>query len=364
MKTLAIIGGGQLGRMMALAAGPLGIRTVLLDPNTDACGGRFGEHMPAGFDDLEAMTQLAGRVDAATFEFENIPPASIARLAERIPVAPPARALATARDRWAEKSMFRDLDIALPPVARVDSQVDLEAAVHETGLPAVLKTRTLGYDGKGQKVLRKPQDLSGAWVELGSVPCVLEGFVDFDEEVSCIGVRSADGELRFYDLVSNQHDDGILFRSRPLRAHPLQRLAEDYTGRVMDQLDYVGVMAFEFFRIGDQLLANEIAPRVHNSGHWTIEGARTSQFENHVRAVCGLPLGDTETREAVLMLNVYGGRPDVEALLAIPGVSWHDYEKAPRPGRKIGHVTIQANDDAQLADREQAALVCLRNKRG
>lgn len=363
MTRLGIVGAGQLGRMMALAAAPLGIRTVLLDPGAEACGRFFGEHLMAGFDDLNAMGQLAAAVDVATFEFENIPPASVARLAEQIPVWPPAGALATARDRWAEKSLFRELSIPLPPVARIDAQADLDAAVGDIGLPAVLKTRTLGYDGKGQAVLRSTEDVAGAWAGLGSVPCVLEGFVDFDDELSCIGVRSSAGELRFYDLVLNEHQAGILYRSTPQPHHPLQPAAEQYAGQVMDRLDYVGVMAFEFFRQGDQLLANEIAPRVHNSGHWTIEGARTSQFENHVRAVCGLPLGDTETRESVQMLNVYGGRPDVERLLSVPGVSWHDYDKTPRPGRKIGHVTVQASDTTVLSDRVRQAEACLRNVR-
>ncbi|MCH8552202.1 MAG: 5-(carboxyamino)imidazole ribonucleotide synthase [Natronospirillum sp.] len=363
MTTLGIAGAGQLGRMMTLAAAPLGIRTVMLDPSRDACGQRFGDHLVADFDDLEAMASLAQQVDVATFEFENIPPESVAKLAEQVPVHPPAEALATARDRWAEKSLFRDLDIPLPPVARIDSQEDLDQAVREIGLPAVLKTRTLGYDGKGQKVLRDQDDVAGAHAELGALPCVLEGFVNFSQEVSCLGVRTAKGQMRFYDLVVNEHDAGILFRSQPAPGHRLQSLAEDYTGRVMEHLNYVGVMAFEFFCVEGQLLANEIAPRVHNSGHWTIEGARTSQFENHVRAVCGLPLGSTETREAVVMLNVYGERPNVTELLSIPGAAWHDYEKVPRPGRKIGHITLHAADMRRLQGIEQAARACLRNQR-
>lgn len=361
---LGIVGGGQLGRMMALAAAPLGIRCLVLDPGSNACAAQVATQIQADYGDSSAIAALANQVDAATFEFENVPPAAVEQLSQAVPAYPPSAALATARDRWAEKSLFRDLNIDLPPVARVDSQADLDRAVSDIGLPAVLKTRTLGYDGKGQKVLRSPDDLPGTFAELGEVPCVLEGFIDFDGEMSCIGVRSSTGELRFYDVVTNEHRAGILYRSQPQPGHPLQALAEDYTARVMTELDYVGVMAFEFFCVGERLLANEIAPRVHNSGHWTIEGADCSQFENHVRAVCGLPLGSTQTRAEVVMLNVYGARPDVERLLALPGVCWHDYTKVPRPGRKIGHVTIHAASAAQLAAREQAAAACLRNERG
>lgn len=361
--TLGIVGGGQLGRMMALAGAPLGVHCVVLDPSAEACARHVARHIQAAYDDTDAVVDLAEQVSAATFEFENVPPETVARLADRMPAFPPALALATSRDRWLEKSLFREQGIALPPVAKIDSQGDLEQAVSDIGLPAVLKTRTLGYDGKGQKVLRASTDVPGAWEALGQVPCVLEGFVEFDSEVSCIAVRDRDGVLAFYDLIENNHREGILDRSQPVREHPLQAVAEDYTGRVMHALDYVGVMAFEFFRVGDQLMANEIAPRVHNSGHWTIEGARTSQFENHVRAVCGLPLGNTETREQVVMLNVYGRHPDVRGLLAIPGVSWHDYAKSARPGRKIGHVTVQAENRAQLSEREAAALRCLENER-
>lgn len=364
MKRLGVVGGGQLGRMMALAAAPLGIRTVVLDPGEDACARHYAQHIRGAFDDLGTMQQLAESVDVATFEFENVPAESVAHLSRSVPAWPPAGALAVARDRWSEKTLFREQSIPLPPLARVDSQADLDLATSTTvGLPAVLKTRTLGYDGKGQKVLRTESDVAGAWSELGSVPCVLEGFVEFDDELSCIGVRTELGDTRFYELVKNEHRDGILYKSVPQANHPLQARAEDYTAKVMAALDYVGVMAFEFFRCGDELVANEIAPRVHNSGHWTIEGARVSQFENHVRAVCGLPLGATETRGPVAMLNVYGDRPDVLALLELPGVAWHDYDKTPRPGRKIGHVTVQAEDEATLLARLERAEACLNNVR-
>ncbi|MDX1343545.1 MAG: 5-(carboxyamino)imidazole ribonucleotide synthase [Reinekea sp.] len=357
---LGIVGGGQLGRMMAQAALPLGVKTIFLDPATDACAGDAGQLICAAYDDAVAVQQLADQVDAVTFEFENVPPDSVATLATRKPAFPPVDALATARDRWFEKSLFQKLDIATPKLALVDDQESLEAGVDRVGFPCVLKTRTLGYDGKGQKVLRKRADVTDTFAELGSVPMILEGFVDFEYEVSCIGVRNQQGQCVFYPLVQNEHDQGILYRSQPLTHSQLQTQAEHAVKLVMDALDYVGTMAFEFFVKGDELIANEIAPRVHNSGHWTIEGSRCSQFENHVRAVLGLPLGSTESTGPVVMFNVIGRRPDVQQLLAIPGVHWHDYTKLERAGRKIAHITVTAADQTQLnlrADKVAGLLV-------
>lgn len=244
-----------------------------------------------------------------TFEFESVPAETVAFLSQFVPVYPNAESLRIARDRWFEKSMFKDLGIPTPDFADVQSQADLDAAAAAIGLPAVLKTRTLGYDGKGQKVLRQPADVQGAFAELGSVPCILEGFVPFTGEVSLVAVRARDGETRFYPLVHNTHDSGILKLSVASSGHPLQALAEDYVGRVLARLDYVGVLAFEFFEVDGGLKANEIAPRVHNSGHWTIEGAECSQFENHLRAVAGLPLGSTAKVGESAMLNFIGAVP-------------------------------------------------------
>ncbi|WP_313295103.1 5-(carboxyamino)imidazole ribonucleotide synthase, partial [Pseudomonas sp.] len=274
---IGVIGGGQLGRMLALAGTPLGMNFAFLDPAADACAASLGEHLLAGYADQDALRQLANDVDLVTFEFESVPAETVAFLSQFVPVYPSAEGLRIARDRLFEKSMFRDLGIPTPAFADILSQQDLEAAVASIGLPAVLKTRTLGYDGKGQKVLRQPQDVAGTFAELGSVPCLLEGFVPFTGEVSLVAVRARDGETRFYPLVHNTHVDGILRLSVASAAHPLQSLAEDYVGRVLKQLDYVGVMAFEFFEVDGGLKANEIAPRVHNSGHWTIEGAECSQ---------------------------------------------------------------------------------------
>ncbi|MHB0776223.1 5-(carboxyamino)imidazole ribonucleotide synthase [Halomonas sp. WWR20] len=348
---IGIIGGGQLGRMLAQAGAPLDFRFTFLDPSASACAAAHGRHLEADWSDGAALELLTLNSDVVTFEFENVPADTVTQLAEQRPAFPPAEALATARDRWAEKSLFRSLEIPLPPVAKIDTQPELDAAVAEIGLPAVLKTRTLGYDGKGQKVLRETTDVSGAFAELGGVPLVLEGFVDFDYEVSVIAVRDRTGTHRVWPLVRNEHRQGMLHCSIPQPDHALQARAEAYAVRVLDALDYVGVMAFEFFVVGNALLANEIAPRVHNSGHWSIEGAATSQFENHLRAISGLPLGATERLVPCAMLNVIGAFPDRDAVLAIPGTRWHDYGKAPRAGRKIGHITLLADNDALLSER-------------
>jgi 5-(carboxyamino)imidazole ribonucleotide synthase len=359
---LAIVGGGQLGRMMAQAALPLGIKAQFLDPMADACAGDCGELLVAPYDDASALAQLAAQCDAVTFEFENVPSEAVATLAKDIPAYPPAQALETARDRWNEKSLFQSLNIQTAKLALVDDQESLAAGVKSLGFPCVLKTRTLGYDGKGQKVLRSETDLDGTFVELGSVPMILESFIDFEYEVSCIAVRAGNGECVYYPLVKNEHRHGILHKSRPLLNHPLQVQAENAAKAVMDAINYVGVMAFEFFVQGDHLVANEIAPRVHNSGHWTIEGSACSQFENHVRAVLGLPLGSTETSRPIAMLNVIGKRPNREKLLAIPGVHLNDYGKAERQGRKIGHINISAVTEADLVVRLAAVEALLVNQ--
>lgn len=356
---IGVIGGGQLGRMMALAGTPLGMQFAFLDPAPDACAQALGEHIRADYGDQSHLRQLADEVDLVTFEFESVPAETVAFLSQFVPVYPSAEALRIARDRWFEKSMFKDLGIPTPAFADIQSQADLDAAVASIGLPAVMKTRTLGYDGKGQKVLRKAEDVLGAFAELGSVPCILEGFVAFTGEVSLVAVRARDGETRFYPLVHNRHDSGVLALSIASTEHPLQALAEDYVGRVLDKLDYVGVLAFEFFEVDGGLKANEIAPRVHNSGHWTIEGSECSQFENHLRAVAGLPLGSTAKVGESAMLNFLGSVPPVEEVAAIADCHLHHYGKAFKAGRKVGHATIRSRDMATLKARiaEVEALI-------
>lgn len=348
---IGIVGGGQLGRMMAMAARPMNIEFTFIDPAPDACAQSFGVHLQCHYDDDFAIEELINTCQAVTFEFENVPPEAVAKLAQHLPANPNAQALQVARDRWHEKSMFVELGIPVPKLATIDSEADLLEAVASVGLPAVLKTRTMGYDGKGQKVLRNEADVAGSYSELGSVPLIMEGFVDFDHEVSMVAVRSQSGEVKAWPVTQNEHREGILHCSRPVAAHLLQAQAAEYASKVMQHLNYVGVMAFEFFVTSEGLLANEIAPRVHNSGHWTIEGAATSQFANHIRAVAGLPIGSTEQLAPCAMLNVIGDWPNVEAVLAVPGASWHDYGKDARIGRKIGHITVTAPTEAELDTR-------------
>lgn len=352
MTTVGILGGGQLGRMLALAGYPLGLRFRFLDPAPDAPVRDLAELVVAGYDDDAALARFAAGLDAITYEFENVPDAAARRLAELAPLFPPPGALAAAQDRLTEKSFFRDLGIPTAPFRAVDSRADLAAALAAIGVPAVLKTRRLGYDGKGQAVLRSQADLEPAWQALGGVPLILEGFVAFDRECALLAARGRDGATACYPLVENAHRAGILRRTlapAPNLTPDLQTRAEDLAARVLAALDYVGVLAVELFQVGADLLANEMAPRVHNSGHWTIEGAETSQFEQHLRAGLGLPLGDPTPRGHSAMLNLIGGVPDMAATLAVPGAHVHLYGKAPRPGRKLGHITLRADDPAERA---------------
>ena len=358
---VGIVGGGQLARMLALAGIPMGLRFVFLDPAADPCAAPLGEHLRGSYDDRELLIRLAARADVVTYEFENVPARSLQYLAPRITVRPAPEILQVARDRWHEKQIFAELGIPAPPCVAVDSRDDLEAAVATIGLPAVLKARTLGYDGKGQYVLRALTDVTPAFAKLGGVPLILEAWVAFQREVSVIAVRGLTGETRFYPLSENLHKGGVLIQSLSREADPMTTVARDYLGRLLDRVPYVGVLALELFQVGERLLANEMAPRVHNSGHWTIEGAETSQFENHMRAILGLPLGGTQAVAHAAMVNFIGTLPDSAQVLAVPGTHLHVYGKEPRPGRKLGHVTVRADDEASLL----GALTQLRSlKRG
>jgi 5-(carboxyamino)imidazole ribonucleotide synthase len=363
MTTVGILGGGQLARMLALAGAPLGLRFLVMDSLADACAAQFVPQLQADYRDQEALAEFASRVDVATFDFENVPASSAQWLAERIPVFPVPSALAVAQDRLAEKTLFRDLGIAVPVYARVDTREDLEQAVASVGLPAILKTRRLGYDGKGQFRLRRQSDIDTAWQALGAgaAALILEALVPFDRELSVVAVRARDGEFRAWPVTENWHADGILAASlAPAKVgSALQQSALDAAQRVAQALGYVGVFALELFECDGALLANEIAPRVHNSGHWTIEGARTSQFENHLRAVLGLPLGSTAAIGHSCMLNWVGELPDPRPVLSSPCGHWHDYGKAPRAGRKVGHATLTAPDREQLADALSAVAEAL-----
>ncbi len=342
---IGIIGAGQLGRMLALAGYPLGLRFVFVDQSADAPGGQVGEIITGAFDDPAALATLADRVDVVTFDVENVPESAVRSIAGTKPFLPPVEALATAQDRLSEKRVFTSLGIPTPRFAPVSSRDELDEAIALIGLPAVLKTRRLGYDGRGQAFLRREDDIAPAWERFGSYPLILEQLVAFDREVSLIGVRRPGGETRCYPLAENVHVDGILSHTRaPLAAPTLQTTAERYIGRLMQHLDYAGVLTVEFFVEGDRLLANEMAPRVHNSGHWTIEGAVCSQFENHVRAILDLPLGETRAVGHAGMVNLLGELPALEDVLAIPGAHFHGYGKTPRPMRKLGHCTVVRND--------------------
>ncbi len=355
---VGVLGGGQLGWMLARAGDPLGLRCRFLDPSPEAPAGRAGELVVGAYDDPASLDRLADGAAVVTYEFENVPVSSAERLAGRTRVFPPPRALEVSQDRVTEKRFLESVGVPVPPWRPVGSLAELARAVADLGCPAVLKTRRFGYDGKGQYLIETPGDVERAWAQLGAAPLVLESFVRFDRELSVLAVRGRDGATACYPLVENLHRGGILRRSlAPAEGIPpaLQARAEDHAGRVLETLDYVGMLAIELFQVGDRLLANEMAPRVHNSGHWTIEGAATSQFENHLRAVAGLPLGDTEARGVSAMLNLIGALPDAASVLRVPGAHLHLYGKAPRPGRKIGHVTVVADSRAEL-DRLRAQV--------
>ncbi|HET7675579.1 MAG TPA: 5-(carboxyamino)imidazole ribonucleotide synthase [Gammaproteobacteria bacterium] len=357
MKTVGIIGAGQLGRMLALAGYPLGLRFIFLDHSPDAPGGQVGDIITGAFDDPAKLAALAARADVLTFDVENVPVAPLEPIVANTPLRPGLNALATAQDRLLEKRLFQAQGLATPAFAAVDSLEGLRTAVAEIGLPAVLKTRRLGYDGKGQHVLHEPADVEIAWQRLGGVPLILEGFVAFEREVSIIGVRGLNGECRFYPLAHNMHHNGILHYSRAPYDHAaLQSEAERHARTLMEHFDYAGVLTIEFFVKDGALIANEIAPRVHNSGHWTIEGAETSQFENHVRAILGLPLGSTAAVGHSAMINFLGTIPPLDDVLPIAGAHYHDYGKAPRPGRKLGHCTLRAATAAEIEARLPALL--------
>jgi 5-(carboxyamino)imidazole ribonucleotide synthase len=344
---IGIIGAGQLGRMLALAGYPLGQRFVFLDHSENAPGGQVGDIIIGEFSDPKKIAELASQVDILTFDVENVPEDAIRPVLDTVNFFPPVDALAAAQDRLTEKSLFHALDIPTPDFSTIDSLDDLQRGTGDIGFPCVLKTRRLGYDGKGQRVLNNENDIVPAWDALGSAPLILEAFVQFDCEASIIGVRSAkDGETAFYPLCRNVHDDGILSYSiAPFDRPNLQKIAVGHLIRLMDHFDYVGVLTIEFFVQGDELIANEIAPRVHNSGHWTIEGAVTSQFENHVRAILGLPLGDTSPTGHSAMVNYLGELPELDSVLGVVGAHFHDYGKEPRPKRKLGHCTVTLHDE-------------------
>ena len=350
--TVGILGGGQLGYMLALAGYPLDFHFRFLDPSPQAPVGRIAPRVTADYTDLEALDKFASGLALVTYEFENVPVEAVRHLAKRLPVYPPPQALEAAQDRLSEKTLFQKLGIPTTEFLPIGSPEELQQGIRKLGLPAVLKTRRLGYDGKGQWVLRTREDVTNLEMEFPAAALILENFVSFTRELSILAVRGRGGETAFYPLVENHHRGGILRLSlapAPRLTAALQREAENAARRILEALDYVGVLAVELFECGGRLLANEIAPRVHNSGHWSIEGAVTSQFENHLRAVAGLPLGETRALGYSAMLNLIGEVPDPAELLTVPDAHLHLYGKALRPGRKVGHVTLRGDSAEQLA---------------
>ena len=346
--TIGILGGGQLGRMMAMAAAQLGLKAHIYAPEENSPAFDVAAEITiAPYEDEAALVRFARAVDAVTYEFENVPSETAATLSAHTLLAPNAKALAVSQDRFLEKTFISGLGIPVAPFARFDSEAELTEAVERLGRPAVLKTRRFGYDGKGQVMIRPETDPAAAWAELGQAPSILEGFVPFEREVSVVAARTASGAFAAYDLCANEHRHHILDTTQVPAgvSGATEAEAMRIAKTIADALDYVGVLAVELFLVREggqeRLVVNEIAPRVHNSGHWTLGGAVTSQFEQHIRAVCGWPLGSTSRLGRVEMKNLIGhDADDWEQILAEPGAYLHLYGKAEaRPGRKMGHVT-------------------------
>jgi len=349
---IGILGGGQLGRMLALAAHPMGHEVITWSRAMSEPAAAVSKMVLGDFDNETALAAFIAQVDVVTYEFENVPAETVESIAQVRPVRPGVKSLRIAGDRVSEKQLFRELGIGTAPFAAVNNADELRRAVDEVGLPAVLKTRRFGYDGKGQAVLRDASELDGAWTSLGGVPCILEGFMPFSRELSILGVRSVSGEVRTYPLVENVHQGGILrVTHAPALAVPksMESAAHEAISATLQELEHVGVLAMELFDVGGVLFANEIAPRVHNTGHFSIEGAKTSQFENHIRAVVGAPLGDTSLRGVSWMRNLIGRIPDEREVLKVPGAHLHLYGKSERRARKVGHITLSGEGPKSIA---------------
>ena len=384
IRTIGILGGGQLGMMLAEAALPLGYRCVFLEDAPNCPASLYGQVFSS-----EQLEDFITAADVFTLEFENTPAETVARLKQlsdagkKQGMFPPPQALEVAQDRLNEKNLFNELGIKTVPYMSVSSKEELKQASDELGLPMVVKTSRGGYDGKGQFVVKTNADINEAWKALGDAvtgngnltptpaPLIAEGFINFSREVSIIATRAQEGTIRTYDLVENNHYSGILATSHAPAVGTSHLLPEAQRAieTLMTHLDYVGTMALELFVSKDEnnkdvILANEIAPRVHNSGHWSIEGAVTSQFENHIRAVVGLPLGDTDNVHPSVMVNVLGKYPSVADVLAIDGAHYHTYHKEERTDRKIGHITLMPNDVAKLDDALDQLISVLPNKMG
>jgi 5-(carboxyamino)imidazole ribonucleotide synthase len=351
VKKVGIMGAGQLGLLLGQAGKSLDLEFAFLDPAANPPAQAVGPVLSRPFDSDEGLAMLAA-CDVVTYEFENVPAAAVEKLSLEVPVFPPLGALLQAQDRLKEKRLFETLGIPVPAWRAASSRQDVAEAIDAIGLPLILKTRHLGYDGKGQAVIRREQDADAAWRDLGDRPLIAEQWIPYEREVSVFGARTRNGRITLYPMTQNEHRKGILHVSKaPAEGRAVAREAARHLQKLLMHLDYVGVLALEMFVVGETVLANEFAPRVHNSGHWTIEGSRTSQFENHLRAILGLPLGDTSPFGYSGMINLIGSLPANAAQFNAPGLFLHDYGKVPRPGRKLGHLTVVAAD-APARDRE------------
>ena len=345
---IGVLGAGQLGRMLALAGYPLAKSFVFYDLSGSPSAG-LGEVIVDR--DGDYLDDFLTRVDRVTYEFEHLPVDVAEKIAALKPVHPCPRALRVCQNREAEKTLFGELGIPTPQWRIADSADSLRQAAEELGCPVVAKSNTEGYDGKGQAVLRDPSEAEAAWTGIGHPRLIVEKFVEFSREVSIIAARGEDGEVAYYPIAENSHHEGILRYSvapAPKMSADVDDQAKSYIRALLNELNYVGVLTLELFQTADGLVANEMAPRVHNSGHWTIEGAMTSQFENHIRAVSGHPLGNTDARGYSCMINIIGEHGDLDAIMRLPYAHLHLYNKAERPGRKLGHVNILADSYDEL----------------
>jgi len=360
---IGVIGAGQLAQMLSLAAIPMGITLNCIAQSMQECAEPVAELYVISHDDEKALQAFADSVDVITYENENINIGIMEFLSQFKPIYPPIAALSATQDRLYEKHLFKEMGITAPQYVEVNSEQELRNGVTQLGFPCVLKTRRFGYDGKGQCVIRDNSDIDEAWRLLGKSSLILEQFIKFDYEVSMIAARNGRGDFAYYPLTHNLHRNGILRESNVLFDHPeLQKQAEHYAKIILDHFNYVGVMAIEFFVKDHHLIANEIAPRVHNSGHWTIEGAVCSQFENHIRAICNYTLGSTATHQPCRMINIIGEQPRISELLKFSLAHPHFYGKQPRHGRKLGHVTLISHD-AKEFEKQTVAINALLNEK-
>jgi 5-(carboxyamino)imidazole ribonucleotide synthase len=356
---IGILGAGQLARMLSLAAFPLGLETLSLVANPEHEKNGVTPVFPQSWNSPQAIENFAAQVNVVTYETENIPLEIAQSIQNYCAIFPGPTILATTQDRLLEKNFLRSLSIPTADFCAINSLEDLFSASEKIGLPAVLKTRRHGYDGKGQMIIREHSDLEAGWRALHSNALILEKFITYDAEVSIIMAKNLRGEFRFYPISHNTHREGILFLSQaPYEKTSLQTKAEKIAEKIALETNYVGVLAIEFFQVGENLLVNELAPRVHNSGHWTIEGAATNQFENHLRAILDLPLGATTAKGFGAMINLIGHMPQREDILSVEYAHFHTYDKKPRPKRKLGHVTLHCPDKL-IFDRQLKKLLHL-----